>query len=207
MTGRKIQRKRFKRLDSLGFSEISRIYIEECQNVRELCDKIFDRLPDGRRVGCSLFYDWVDARGHRKDWGETIAFRRQLLMESIREIELNPKDEDFDWRMFQMQTRMTQSAVPWSFFSASGFLGTSPTRTRHRLRCPGPLHRLRLTAPAPELFFTESPHPRRRRCGETTGSPYLHSVTPSREKVRRSWQPSQNRSGVVPGSCGSTRLP
>ena len=126
MTGRKIQRKRFKRLDSLGFSEISRIYIEECQNVRELRDKIFDRLPDGRRVGCSLFYDWVDARGHRKDWGETIAFRRQLLMESIREIELNPKDEDFDWRMFQMQTRMTQSAVPWSFFSASGFLGRPP---------------------------------------------------------------------------------
>ena len=126
MTGRKIQRKRFKRLDSLGFSEISRIYIEECQNVREFRDKIFDRLPDGRRVGCSLFYDWVDARGHRKDWGETIAFRRQLLMESIREIELNPKDEDFDWRMFQMQTRMTQSAVPWSFFSASGFLGNVP---------------------------------------------------------------------------------
>jgi len=110
MTGRKIQRKRFKRLDSLGFSEISRIYIEECQNVRELCGKIFDRLPDGRRVGASIFYDWLDSRGHRKDWGETIAFRRQLLVESIREIALNPQDEDFDWRMFQMQARINQIA-------------------------------------------------------------------------------------------------
>ena len=110
MTGRKIRRKRFKKLDTLGFNEISRLYIEECANVRELCDKIFDRLPDGRRVGASIFYDWLDARGHRKDWGSTIAFRRQLLMEAVRDIELKPKDEDFDWRMFDVQARMGQIA-------------------------------------------------------------------------------------------------
>jgi hypothetical protein len=79
MTARKVRRRRFRILDELGLMEIVRMYLEECRSVRQLCQHIFGPAHDGRRVGTSLFYEWLDDRKLRHEWESAISFRRQLL--------------------------------------------------------------------------------------------------------------------------------
>ena len=106
MASRKIRWLRLRILDEMGFSELSRRYVCECSNIRDLCDQIFPPRKDGKRVGTSVLYEWLKSRGHELDWEYTKAFKKELLAEAIKEQEA--KASKRDWRMFLMEVRASQ---------------------------------------------------------------------------------------------------
>jgi len=97
MAGRRIRTERFTLLDDLGFGTLCKLYVESSTSVPDLCQFLFDRTPHGK-VGVSLLYKWIDARGYRDAWAYTTRFKRKLHEEALSKVELEvPQIAWEDW--------------------------------------------------------------------------------------------------------------
>ena len=98
MAGRKIRKERFALLDDLGFGMLCKLYVENSTSVPDLCQFLFDRTPHGK-VGVSLLYKWIDARGYRDAWDYTVRFKERLRQDALNKVELDVPEIDWDlWR-------------------------------------------------------------------------------------------------------------
>jgi hypothetical protein len=55
--------------------------------VPDLCQFLFDRTPQGK-VGVSLLYKWIDARGYRDAWDYTVRFKQKLRQDALDKVEV-----------------------------------------------------------------------------------------------------------------------
>ena len=53
----------------------------------DLCQFLFDRTPQGK-VGVSLLYKWIDARGYRDAWDYTVRFKQKLRQDALDKVEV-----------------------------------------------------------------------------------------------------------------------
>ena len=95
MAGRRIRTERFALLDDLGFGTLCKLYVESSTSVPDLCQFLFDRTPQGK-VGVSLLYKWIDARGYRDAWDHTVRFKERLRQDALNKVELDVPEIDWD---------------------------------------------------------------------------------------------------------------
>ena len=96
MAGKNIRRQRFELLDELGFGRVCQFYVEGSSwTVRDLCRFLFDPAPDGR-IGVSVFYAWIDARGYRDAWDYTVRFKQKLRQDALGKVELEVPEIEWD---------------------------------------------------------------------------------------------------------------
>jgi len=56
-------------------------------------------VPQGRqcgKVGVSLLYKWIDARGYRDAWDHTVRFKERLRQDALNKVELDVPEIDWD---------------------------------------------------------------------------------------------------------------
>lgn len=75
MMSRRIRRERFQMLDSLGLDAICDLYIDKASGVRDLMARIFKPSRSGQRPGAADFYSWLDVRGYRSEWKQTVELK------------------------------------------------------------------------------------------------------------------------------------
>tara|TARA_B100000809_G_scaffold265050_1_gene322644 strand:+ start:5874 stop:6209 length:336 start_codon:yes stop_codon:yes gene_type:complete len=97
-----------KLLTDLGFSEVSRLYVEECGSVRALCEMLFEPRRPGEKVGVSSFYDWIRTNGYRPIWRETVRLREKLLKNTL--VKAPP---DFEWPFWQVSATFEAYGPEW----------------------------------------------------------------------------------------------
>ena len=78
MASRPIRRQRWAILDDLGVEEIAEIYWEKVRSVKELCHYLFEQTEEGTKPGSKEFYDWIDSRGHRAYWTQTVSIKKEM---------------------------------------------------------------------------------------------------------------------------------
>ena len=48
------------------------------------------------KVGVSLLYKWIDARGYRDAWDHTVRFKERLRQDALNKVELDVPEIDWD---------------------------------------------------------------------------------------------------------------
>ncbi len=87
---------RYSRRQILGARKVRPRLVEGSSwTVRDLCRFLFDPAPDGR-IGVSVFYAWIDARGYRDAWDYTVRFKQKLRQDALDKVELEVPEIDWD---------------------------------------------------------------------------------------------------------------
>ena len=79
--------------------------------MRDLCRFLFDPAPDGR-IGVSVFYAWIDARGYRDAWDYTVRFKQKLRQDALDKVELAVPEIDWEQWEEEWETEWFEQTPP-----------------------------------------------------------------------------------------------
>ena len=88
-------------MDTMGFSEVSRIYVEDAGSIRKLCEILFEPRSEGEQVGVAPLYAWLKKNRYEDMWKLTLKLRADMLKEA--EVVM---PDGFDWHKWAFDAQM-----------------------------------------------------------------------------------------------------